>query len=272
MAAPSLLVDLTLYDRDGSSGVILNRWTLTDAERDVTGVANFDGITWTSEAVQLGDVTHNSEDSSATGTLKLRRDHPVPQLYLTGQPYGHLWVRCYRYANSVTAPIWIGKVQSVEWAGLEATINIDSLKSRAQRLALRVEYRATCWKPVYSTDAAGAPNSGCGLDRTAHTRAGTVTAISTDGRTVTTTLTDANGFYAAGLFEAAGQARMIVSNTGGVLTLLSGIDGLAVGAPVTALQGCDRSIAACQAFGNFARYGGHPTVPRQNPWEIPLSQ
>lgn len=268
---PCLLFDFKHYDQ---SNALIARWTYTDAERPVVGVPGFAGITWTPETVQLGGIVHSQEQQSTTAEVRVPRNHPVAALFLQGNPVGRLWVSVHLYEAGTTSPVWLGQIKAPEWAGLSASLKTDSLKTRGDRKGLRIPFSSTCWKVLFSADAAGMPGSGCGVNRAAWTLTGTVLSVSPDGRTVTTDLSAADGHFALGFVRAAGQERVCLASTGGVLTLMSAISGLTAGAAIEATKGCNKSTdvtKGCKSFSNIARYGGCPHVPLDNPFERPLS-
>lgn len=60
---------------------------------------------------------------------------------------------------------------------------------------------------------------------------------------------------------------MITAHSGNVLTLVDGIDDLAVGSSVTLWPGCARTVNACaDKFANLDNYGGLPFLPAKNPF------
>lgn len=64
------------------------------------------------------------------------------------------------------------------------------------------------------------------------------------------------------------EQRGIISHEGGLLTLLGGTDGIALGLGVTAFPGCVRTIAVCHTkFANSDNYGGHPHLPGKSPFD-----
>ena len=53
-----------------------------------------------------------------------------------------------------------------------------------------------------------------------------------------------------------------------VLQLMAPLTGLAPGAAVELVAGCDRTAATCQGrFGNIANFGGFPALPKRNPFD-----
>jgi hypothetical protein len=116
----------------------------------------------------------------------------------------------------------------------------------------------------------------CGVSKVARTLAATVvTNVSSDGLQVTVTGVDAYavdrvvvGCFVSGVLAPHGrQPVTIVGQAGDVLTLIRPIPGLAVDDVVDVIEGCARSVAACNAHNNIENYGGFPGIPVRNPFD-----
>lgn len=263
----ALLFDFKVYAVDLTGKTLTARYYQTDYEADLTGIPGFDGVTWTSTAIQMGKRSHNAEKTDGQLPITAAKNHPVALPYLTGSPLGERWISVYSWDGSILTPEWKGEILSAEWKGAEVEMTADWLPGRLARKGLGLEYRPTCLKVLYSDSTTTRAQYACGASRSANTRAGTVTSISTDGKTLTTTLGESNDWFTNGTVYAAGQARSCIGYTaaGGVIKLRAAIDGLTVGAALTAEAGCARTRAVCKAkFNNVINFGGHDTVPTDN--------
>jgi hypothetical protein len=145
----------------------------------------------------------------------------------------------------------MGRVRSCSFDAIGATFSGTDGREMLQRLGLRLTGGAACQWDLYGED--------CGVNEAAYTRAGSVLSVSADGLEVSTTLAEADNWFKAGKLRVRGQARMVLKNVGGVLTLMSPIPGLAAGDAVQALKGCDRTSSAttgCKSFNNYLRFSG----------------
>jgi hypothetical protein len=80
----------------------------------------------------------------------------------------------------------------------------------------------------------------------------------------------ANGVnWALGGYVATGNDyRMVVAQSGDVLTLLIDFAAPMLAQAVTVHAGCSHLIAVCHSkFANAIRFGGFPYIPKRNPFE-----
>jgi uncharacterized phage protein (TIGR02218 family) len=102
----------------------------------------------------------------------------------------------------------------------------------------------------------------------------TVTAVSTDGLTLTVSgsSASANGYFSLGVIDWNNRLEMIISHTGGTLSLASPIPGLfeAVALAdegVSIAPGCGLSRRICNdVFSNINNFGGFPYIS-DNPFD-----
>jgi hypothetical protein len=114
----------------------------------------------------------------------------------------------------------------------------------------------------------------CGADPAVATFAGTITALSADGLTVTVDetavlvdhLVGGSTYYQSGCIIAGVDQAFVTKQAGHVLTLQTPLEGAAVGDLVELLGGCDRTSVGCTAHGNIARFGGFAKIQVINPW------
>jgi uncharacterized phage protein (TIGR02218 family) len=97
----------------------------------------------------------------------------------------------------------------------------------------------------------------------------TITAV-TDKRQFTVNSSRANGFYSLGQItftsgSNSGIKAMVLSYSGGIFQLFESLPyPLAIGDTLTAVAGCNKTIAACVSFGNILNYQGEPHIPGED--------
>lgn len=158
-------------------------------------------------------------------------------------------------------PRFTGRVGPCSPGGLVSTVTVDSLLAYLRAPVPRNTYQPGCANTVYDT--------ACGLNRAARETLVTVTSLSPDGLTVGVNITLTADAYLGGFARfssgAAGnqnQQVTIQGNGAGSLTLLYPFPApLSVGEQLALAPGCAKTLAACTAYANLARFRGHPHVP-----------
>jgi len=250
------LYHFTRYSQPNAQGDLVASWSYTSYEEPVAGVPGYAGVTFQPLAgITHGEIRYDSEKSSGTLKITVGRDHPIAGMFLSGYPSGTIFLRVVELdePGGMAAVVWRGRIRSCEFNELTASLTCTNGNEKLARMGLSIIHGTTCQWDLYGAKVNGA---GCGVARGPYERSGTVTAISADGLTLTTTLAEADGWFKAGLVEVAGQTRMCVASTGGALTLLSSIGGATVAAPIKAWKGCDRSGTACKSFNNYLNFSG----------------
>ncbi len=250
------LYHFTQYSLPNAQGSLVASWSYTSYEEAISGITGYTGVTFQPLAgINHGEVRFDSEKSSGTLKVTVGRDHPIAGLFLAGYPAGTIYCRVLELASvgGLASIIWRGRIRACEFQELTAELTCTSGNEKLARMGLGIVQGTTCQWSVYTPLVNGV---GCGVNRAPYERTGTITAISPDGLTLTTTLSEAAGYFKAGRVKVDGQLRMCVSSSGGSLVLRSAFGGISVGDSVTAWKGCDRSGTSCKSFGNYAQFSG----------------
>lgn len=210
----------------------------------------------------------------ATDALVLRYTTSVP-------PKRDLVTIYRRHANDGATPETItyyrGYISSVSFQGHIAKVRIAPLASILSRNIPKRIYRGLCTHVLYDSEckvSSTDPNFAFSVS---------ITAISTDGLTLTVSGTGIGGraanYYDGGMLRRGSIDRRMVldfvdtgGNTG-TCKLLLPFPSLEVGESMTLLAGCDHAIATCRTkFANEVNYGGFPWVPTRNPFNTGVVQ
>lgn len=219
------------------------------------------GLSFVPEAIARGEIDASDEDSQGVLEITVPRTNEVAALFLPDLPPSPVLLEIYRLhrGDAEVVLFWSGEIGSAEFAGSRVRL-AGAPVSRVLRKQLPPNsFQAQCNWALFSTQ--------CGLDRFAYRQAATITAIS--GYTITAAAfgTHPDGYFRAGWVEiASGEKHWVTEHVGSVLTLMTPFRSLVVGDAVDAYPGCDRTIAACKAYSNLARYLGFPFVPTKNPF------
>lgn len=238
----------------------------TDGEEAIV----FDGNEYTPMTIQRGQINNSGTLDKSSMEINLPHSTTIPQLFRVYPP-GHV-VGLTIFQGDAADPdnqflaIWVGRVLSVSFEGVEAKLNGEPVSTSFRRSGLRRNYQYMCPHVLYGPQ--------CQANKTAATVPAEV--VSVDGRQVVLdgSLTGPE-LYAGGMLEwerATGlwESRTIleVSTVGGnTALLLTGLPtGLSGGMSVSAVRGCRHTLPACRDDHNNANnYGGDPWIPMKNP-------
>lgn len=155
--------------------------------------------------------------------------------------------------------IFAGRMGDIEAGRTTASITINSHLELLNTRLPRLVYQAPCPHTLY--------DARCGLARGGFEVPATIGSGATNVRIPLPGLGEADGWAVHGVAEItsgslAGQTRTVVAHVAGVLTVYPPLPGAPVaGDTVTVGPGCNKTMEACTAFGNLARFGGQPFIP-----------
>jgi len=236
----------------------------TSAEDSITdGASTFTAL----EGLERSSLSAGGPtDNIGAISIKVPGTNAVAAQYVEGVPGQLSTVEIDRYqrGDGSTARIFEGKIRAVTFTDGGNTAEIEVLPSfeAISREIPRFKFSSLCNNVLY--------DARCQVDDTsASFRLSAAACTAVSGRTITVTGADANGdgHYTGGFVEnAAGDdRRLILDQTGTVLTLLLPFTDSPLGTNVTVLAGCDHTIDTCQSkFDNVVNFGGFPFVPTKN--------
>jgi hypothetical protein len=216
------------------------------------------------------DIQQKGETTSMQVVVTVPRDCEVA-LLLRGQCNPApleltIWRAQRGLADALAQEIFAGEVTDPVFDGSVAALTCSSEESAWGDTLCRVAYSRTCPHMLYDTL--------CGASKAAATFMGVITAISTDGLTVTVNettsgvdhLAGGSVFYQMGSIQDGASVAFVTEQVGHALTVQTPLENAAVNDVVTLIGGCDRTPAGCIAHANIARFGGFALIPVINPW------
>tara|TARA_R110002153_G_scaffold104852_1_gene242991 strand:- start:6452 stop:7276 length:825 start_codon:yes stop_codon:yes gene_type:complete len=243
-------------------GSTIYRWT--SAEDNIVQGSD----TFTAIPLKRGTVKGGGPDTRKENlVITVAGDNAVARQYINSVPGVSAIIKIERIqrpdSDDEVVTIFNGKIASVAFskAGREAQMKIEPLVTAQSKPLPNHTYQGLCNHVLYGTR--------CGVDDTdaAFRLTGAVTAVT--GITITVTGADANGdgYYTGGFVEISGSSdrRLIVDQTGTVLTLHLPFTVSPISTSVLVFAGCDHSISTCKTkFNNVANFGGFAWVPSKN--------
>ena len=154
--------------------------------------------------------------------------------------------------------MFVGRVADIECTRSDVHMNVNSDLELLNVMLPRNVFQAMCRHELY--------DAGCALVRTVLTIASAAAAGSTQ-LVINSAMAQASGYWNLGVLTFTsgannGLVRSVNTYTPGVHTLSFPLYAApAIGDTFTVYPGCNKSVAACTAFGNLANFGGHPTIP-----------
>lgn len=235
----------------------------TSAEDTVTPV--FDPTAYFSRQIARNNPSQANDDRREPLELTLPTDDELAARFIDIPPGPEVLLEITRFHRGDTNAyiIWQGKITGVAYTENGSVCQFTGVtdESAFQRPIPRFKYQGLCNHVLYDTL--------CKVNRASFQYTGTVAAVLDN--TVTVTGVSANGadWAVGGYIDFdSNDYRMVIDQSGDVLTVLIPFESSPLGASVDVYAGCDHTITTCQAkFTNKDNFGGFPYVPTFNPFD-----
>lgn len=235
----------------------------TSAEDEITiGVDVYTPI-----AISRSKIEQGSDQNNRTLTVTMPTSMTLPQQYISVPPGVKVSLNIFRYQRNETPAFdtqvlqFKGRVQSVKFPndGHSAAFAIRSIETALNRNVPRMTFSGMCPLILYGNR--------CGATATNFDHLGVATSIS--GNTITVSGASASGFsFVGGYIRPTGvdDFRMIIAQSGDVLTLMLPFQVDPTGNNVQAFAGCDHLIEGHCAlvFDRVIDFGGYAFVPSKD--------
>jgi len=240
----------------------------TSAEDDIVIGSN----TFTAVAIARGKVEQGSDQNNRNVTVTMPSSFALPQQYITVPPGEKCSVNIFRYQRdepslATQVLLFKGRIATCRFPndGHSAEFAVRSIESALNRNIPRFSFMGSCNHILY--------DDSCGVDPATFDHVGAVSSIS--GNTITVTGLSASGIDFVGGYvrPLAGQDfRMVLAQSGDVITMLLPFASDPTGTNVQAFAGCDHILTGDCAlvFDNVAEFGGFHYVPIDNIFETGL--
>lgn len=222
------------------------------------------GQIYTPEAIERTEIDQNSETNSGSIKVTIPRSHDLASRFVSYIPSTPLSLVIYRTHDAdpdgEVVVNFTGRVASATFNDF-CELNVVPEQDALRRRVPVPKFQTQCNRVHYGP--------GCDLDPMVHRYPATIATLSADGLTLTGTgfgLAPA-GRLAAGYIQKGDVRSMILTHSGTTITLISAVPGLAVGDPVEAFLGCQRSEADCAYFNNLVNFFGFSRIPTRNPFD-----
>lgn len=253
-------------------------WRLCTGDNDIV----FNGNLYTATAGSRSNLTIvSSTDTAGDLTITIPASHDFAKSYVAGLPPREVLVTLTRYhpSSGVFSQLWQGYATGLAFQlveeGAAALVQVPDLLTTALACDVGSVIASRVCNHVL-----GDPQ--CTVNLASFTVTTTITAISADGRTITTAASVPAAvssvdwsLHGALKHVASGESRTIVQQYALNQFLLqapmpNGV--LAVGTSVSIVAGCNKSLsqACAPKFTNAINFGGLPLLPQSNIFYVGL--
>lgn len=249
---------------DFAYGATHFRWTSSDVAQE------FESETYVPAVISRSEISQSQEDHAGNIEITVPRDNELAALfipYIPSTPIGITIHRRHRLDGDEESVVaFVGKVLSVRFESNPSTavITCGPISEVFRRVIPIVLYQPQCNYAVFSP--------GCTLNAEDFKVTATVTLVSGENVSsdefVSTSFED--GHFNNGWMQKQSDPadkRWIVNHIGDTVTLMNPFTDLAVTDVVEVFPGCQRTEAACLAYGNLDNHLGFARIPRRNPFE-----
>jgi len=239
-------------------------WRYTSADEDL----DVGGNTYKAAAISDDGVRQSGEAAADMLTLNAPSWIGPAQVFMRGAPSQAIELTILgKHEGSVeTQVFYSGEVSQVNYPlPGAARIICETLSATLAREGLRLSWQRSCPYALYDPLT-------CKLSKAAWGTPITVLAISGNELTVDGIGALSDGDLDGGFVEWVHPIRgieyiPIEIHEGSVLTALTNLNELYVGASGNAYPGCDFTPENCQEFSNYDNYGGVPGLPGKSPFD-----
>jgi hypothetical protein len=233
-------------------------WYFTSGDTERTYLANL----YVPETIDRTEQNQNQELNAGSITVTLPKGNPVATQFIGAIPSTPFSVVIFRGHDGESEVItnFTGRIANVQFDE-DCVFTLAPEQYDLKKVIPPQTYQGQCNWILYS--------EGCGIDPNDFKYTGTVSAVSGDTITVPDFAALDDQFLTAGWIEKDDLRRMIIDQTGGVLTTITPMPGIEVGDSVTAFAGCMLFRTVCRdKFNNLDRFFGFDRIPSKNPFEV----
>lgn len=227
----------------------------------------FGGNTWLPRQITRTNPSQSTEERRQQIEVTLPTEDDVCSRFVGVVPGAPMYLEISRFHRGDTEAyvIWSGTVVGATYRkqGAECTLRGVTSEAAFSRPIPKFKYQGMCNYVLFDQN--------CKVAAASFQYAGTVGVIS--GSTITV-----NGLFAAHGTDWAkagyvnfndSDFRLVLSQSGDVLTLYLPFENDPTGQSVTVFAGCGHTTVDCTAkFSNIINYGGFPFVPELNPFIV----
>jgi uncharacterized phage protein (TIGR02218 family) len=219
---------------------------------------------FTPAVISRGRIAQTQERAAGSTEVTMPRNHPFVQQFVPYLPTHPITLTIHRF-HTGDGEVYVafnGEVASSRFSGSECIMLCTPLSYRMNKRVPGTTYQSKCNHALYSPL--------CTVNKNSFKLSGTVLAISGATVQVAAFGTQPDQWLRNGWLERDADAdrRFIIDHNDDIVTLDAPYFDLALGTPMTAYAGCDRTETECTVkFSNLVNHLGFARVPTRNPYD-----
>ena len=238
------------------------RYNSTDAQ-----VLTSDGKVWLPASIEDDGVKQSGESTTDALTIRAQSNIAPAQLFKLATPSAAMAVVISEkhVDDSEVYVQYVGEVsQFSEDTPGTATFTCETISASFEREGLRIGWQRACPYALYD-------QATCKVQKESYRITSTVVAI--NGMDITINGMPAGSTnFSGGFIEwehpVKGHERIgIEAQSENAVVLFGFPTELYVGMTILVYRGCNQTPDSCKSFGNYANYGGFPSLPGKSPFD-----
>lgn len=229
----------------------------------------YGGNTYVSRPLKRNATDQSTEEGRGKLEITMLSDDPVCSRYIGVVPPSPMYVTVTKFHRGDLLDgrvLWTGRIVMATFIENAALCKITAIASESvfSRQIPPYKYQGLCNHFLYDDN--------CAVTAAAFLYVGTATAVTGVQLTVAgLTAAKGAGWAVGGKVVIGADIRLIMAQTGDVLTLSMPFMSDPTSQSVDVYAGCDHTVATCSSkFSNNENYGGFPFVPTKNPFQSGL--
>ena len=227
---------------------------------------SYGGQSYVPTVVTRDTISNDSKSRMEVLKVTVPGSHALAQLYANLVPAFMTTVNIYRMHRTDTSNtvvnLFSGVVRMVSFTEKDGTadIGVMPVSGRFSRNAPRYTFQSLCGNILY--------DRWCKVDKTLFNVVGAVSSMTSAVQfTVAGLSAQPDQWSNSGYVIYGGDYRLIINQTGGVITIITPFSVNINGLTVTVYAGCDHSQTSCNMkFNNGVNFRGFSSVPTRNPF------
>lgn len=239
-------------------------WRYNSSDKQVMTA---DGKVWLSASIEDDGLKISGDDVSDTLTITAEPGIAPVQLFALAPPSGIMRITIYeKHIDDAELYVqYVGEVTQINHGSSPSAVQIRcaTLSETMEREGLRMVWQRACTHTMY--------DSSCKLSPANHSVTAVVQAVDLTRLTVVgmpAGSTNFTGGYIEWSHPVKGLERMAIEGQNDNTIVTFGFPyEIHPGMTISVYRGCNLSPAACQSYGNYANYGGVPSLPGRSPFD-----
>ncbi len=223
-------------------------------------IITYMGNSYTPATIERKGISYNSELETTTLGLSVAIVESPFYEFLIDHFHEEIKINIYRYFsyNDGVAPLYSGILDDVTVSGSAASVTIAGIESFLLQTVPRFYYQPACNNTLFDTF--------CTLTDSDYDVNEAITAISTDGLTLSGSFSTTTNYLLYGQAVFGTERRMIVYHSSTIIKIRFPFSSLETDDVITVYPGCDKTLDQCVArFNNKVNFLGFPYIPKKNP-------